>query len=59
MQEFGVKSEKPPSENVISRKMFHKAKGDEVRSRIVAWEFAHGVFALEHLAHFSVRHTMC
>ena len=41
MQEFGVfewkrKSEKPPNEKVISTKMFHKAKGDEVRSRIVA-----------------------
>ena len=40
MQEFGVfrwkrKSEKPPDENVISTKTFHKAKGDEVRSRIV------------------------
>ena len=47
MQEFGVfewkrKSEKPPSE--------HKAKGDEVRSRIVAREFADGVLAPEHHA---------
>ena len=37
MQEFGVferkrKSEKPPNEKVISTKMFHKAKGDEVWS---------------------------
>ena len=56
MQEFGVfewkrKSEKPPIEKkVISTKMFHKAKGDEVRSRIVAREFADGVFAPEHHA---------
>ena len=55
MQEFGVfewkrKSEKPPNEKVISTKMFHKAKGDEVRSRIVAREFADGVFAPEHHA---------
>ena len=50
MQAFGVfekkrKSQKPPKEKVISTKMFYKAKGDEVRSRIVAWEFADGVFA--------------
>ena len=55
MQEFGVfewkrKSEKPPDEKVISTKMFHKAKGDEVRSRIVAREYADGVFAPEHHA---------
>ena len=55
MQEFGVfewtrKSEKPPNEKVTSTMMFHKAKGDEVRSRIVAWEFADGVFAPEHHA---------
>ena len=30
--------------------MFHNAKGDEVRSRIVAREFADGVFAPEHHA---------
>ena len=47
MQEFGVfewkrKYEKPLNEKVISTKMFHKAKGDEVQSRIV------GVFAPEH-----------
>ena len=53
MQEFEVfewkrKSEKPSNEKVISTKMFHKAKGDEVRSRIVAREYADGVFALEH-----------
>ena len=41
MQEFGMlewkrKSEKPPTEKVISTKIFDKAKGDEVRSRIVA-----------------------
>ena len=52
MQEFGVfewkrKSEKPPNEKAKSTKMFHEAKGDEVRSRIVAWEFADGVFAPE------------
>ena len=55
MQEFGVfewkrKSEKPPSEKVISTKMFHKAKGDEVRSIIVAREYVDGVFAPEHHA---------
>ena len=55
MQEFGVfewkrKSEKPPNERVISTKMFHKAKRDEVQSRIVAREFADGVFAPEHHA---------
>ena len=55
MQEFGVfewkrKSEKPPNEKVTSTKMFHKAKGDDVRSRIVAREFADGVFAPEHHA---------
>ena len=55
MQEFGVfewkrKSEKPPNEKIISTKMFHKAKGDEVGSRIVAREFADGVFAPEHHA---------
>ena len=55
VQEFGVsewkrKSEKPPNEKVISTKMFHKAKGDEVRSRIVAREHADGVFAPEHHA---------
>ena len=55
MQEFGVfewkrKSEKPPNEKVISTKMFRKAKGDEVRSRIVAREYADGVFAPEHHA---------
>ena len=55
MQEFGVfewkrKSEKPPNEKVISTKMVHKAKGDEVRSRIVARELADGVFAPEHHA---------
>ena len=44
------KSEKPPDEKVISTKMFHKAKGDEVRSRIVAREFADGVSAPEHHA---------
>ena len=31
-------------------KMFHKAKGDEVRSRIVTREFADGVFAPKHHA---------
>ena len=56
MQEFGVfewqrKSEKPPNEKARSTKMFHKAKGDEVRSRIVAREFADGVFASEHRGH--------
>ena len=55
MQEFGVfewkrKSDEPPNEKVISTKMVHKAKGDEVRSRIVAREFADGVFAPEHHA---------
>ena len=55
MQQFGVfarkrKSQKPATEKVISTKMFHKAKGDEVRSRIVAREFADGVFAPEHHA---------
>ena len=55
MQEFGVfewkrRSEKPVGERVISTKMFHKAKGDEVRSRIVAPEHANGVFAPEHHA---------
>ena len=40
-------SEKPPNEKVISTKMFHKAKGDEVWSRIVARDFADGVFAPE------------
>ena len=55
MQEFGVfewkrKSEKPPTEKVIRTKMFHKAKGDELRSRIVAREYNHGVFAPEHHA---------
>ena len=55
MQEFGVfewrrSSEKPAGERVISSKMFHKAKGDEVRSRMVAWEYADGVFAPEHHA---------
>ena len=49
---FGVfewkrRTEKPAAEKIISTKMFHKAKGDEVRSRIVAREFADGVFALE------------
>ena len=39
---------KPPDEKVISMKMFHEAKGDEVRSRTVAREFAGGVFAPEH-----------
>ena len=55
MQEFGVfewkrKSEKPPNEKVISTKMFYKAEGDEVRSRIVAREYGDGVFAPEHHA---------
>ena len=55
MQEIGVfewkrKPEKPPNEKVISTKMFHKAKGDEVRSTVVAREYADGVFALEHHA---------
>ena len=55
MQEFGVfewkrKSEKPPNEKVISTKMFHKAKGDEVRSKIVAREYAVGTFAPGHHA---------
>ena len=55
MQEFGVfewkrSSEKPVGEKVISSKMFHKAKGDEVRSRIVARQYADGVFAPEHHA---------
>ena len=55
LQEFRVfewkrKSEKPPNEKVIRTKMFHKAKGDEVRSRIVAREYADGVFASEHHA---------
>ena len=55
MQEFGVlewkrKSEKPPNEKVISTKMFHKSKGDNIRSRIVAREYADGVFAPEHHA---------
>ena len=54
MREFGVferqrKSEKPPNEKVTSTKMFHKAKG-QVQSRIVAREFADGVFAPEHHA---------
>ena len=38
------------NEKVISTKMFHKAKGDEVRSRVVAREYADGVFAPEHHA---------
>ena len=42
--------EKPPNEKVISTKMFHTAKGDEVRSRSVAREYADGVFAPEHHA---------
>ena len=55
MQEFGVferkrKSEKPPNEEVTSTKMFRKAKGDEIRSRIVARDYADGVFAPEHYA---------
>ena len=55
MQEFGVfewnrRAEKPAAEKVICTKMFHKAKGDEVRSRIVALEYADGVFAPEHHA---------
>ena len=55
MHEFGVfewkrKSEKPRNEKVISTKMFHKAKGNEVRSRIVARVFADGVVAAEHHA---------
>ena len=50
IQEFGVfewkrKEEKPATERVICTNIFHKAKGDEVRSRIVAREFADGVFA--------------
>ena len=44
------KSKKPPTERVLSTKMFHEAKGDEVRSRIVARECANGVFAPEHHA---------
>ena len=47
--EWKRKSEKPPIEEVMSTKMFHKAKG-EVRSRIVALEFADGVFTPEHHA---------
>ena len=55
MQEFGVfewkrSSEKPVGEKIISSKKFHKAKGDEVRSRIVARHYADGVFAPEHHA---------
>ena len=55
MQEFGEfewkrKSKKPPYEKVMSTKMFHKAQGDEAWSRIVAREFADGVFAPEHHA---------
>ena len=45
------KSEKPRYEKkVISTKMFHKAKREEIRSRIAALEFADGVFAPEHHA---------
>ena len=55
MQELGVfewkrKSEKPPNEKVMSTKMIHKAMGDEARSRVVAREYADGVFAREHHA---------
>ena len=55
MKEFGVfewkrRTEKPAAEKIISAKMFHKAKGDEVRSRIVARECADGVFLLMHHA---------
>ena len=55
MQEFGVfewklRSEKTSNEKIISTKMFHKAKGDEVRSIIVAREYADGVFAPGHHA---------
>ena len=55
LQEFGMlewtrKSEKPPTEKVISTKMFDNAKGDEVRSRIVAREYSDGVSAPEHHA---------
>ena len=46
--EWKRKSEKPPNEKVISTKMFHQDKGDEVRSRIVAREYADGVSAPEH-----------
>ena len=41
MFEWKRKSEKPPNEKVTSTKMFHKAKGDEVRSPIVAREYEH------------------
>ncbi|CAK0869006.1 unnamed protein product [Prorocentrum cordatum] len=56
MEEFEVmvwkkRSEKPPGERVISTKLFHTRKGpDCVRSRIVARDFAGGVFAPEHYA---------
>ena len=55
MQEFGVfewkrKCQKPPNEKVISTKMFHKAKRDEVGSSVVAREYANEVFAPEHHA---------
>ena len=54
MDEFEVmvrkrRSEKPAGERVISTKLFHTRKGpDCVRSRIVARDFAGGVFAPEH-----------
>ncbi|CAK0901850.1 unnamed protein product [Prorocentrum cordatum] len=50
MEEFEVmvwkkRSEKPPGERVISTKLFHTRKGpDCVRSRVVARDFAGGVF---------------
>ena len=47
MEEFGVfdwkrRSEKPVGERIISTKMFHKAKGDEMRSRVVARDHTDG-----------------
>ncbi|CAK0826802.1 unnamed protein product [Prorocentrum cordatum] len=45
------RSEKPAGERVISTKLFHTRKGpDCVRSRIVARDFAGGVFAPGHYA---------
>ena len=48
--EWKLRSEKPVGESSISTKMFHEANGDEVRSRIVAREYADGVSAPEHHA---------
>ena len=55
MQEFEVfgwkrRTEKLAAEKIISTKMFHKTKGNDIRSRTVAREFADGVFAPEHHA---------